>query len=620
MKKDVRKKKIPAGERKKLAGKEKRSAEEPVNPVRGSLTVFAALSIMLIASFLFVLLEATHQQQVRRVAKLNTSLVMESVFSNYCSPLWEKYRILAFDNGMSEAQEPFAAWEYYAAELSKKNLSTGGAAGINHLRMDTNGAEFVAYRFLTDDGGKAYRKTISDYMRNTIDQQMIDRLSDAYRQFAGMDISDQPDGSAISGADDAIAAAKEEARRAEEEEKRKEEEAKKAEKEAKEAAKKAEKEAKEAVKKAEKEAKEAAKKAQKEEKEAAKKAKKEQKETKKNEKKASGQEKKIQGVAGLKATTVKAAKTQTGESKEPEKQVIEIEENPLEIIKSLWSQGTLSLVLRDAKSVSKMKEDWSDDIARRKKCEGTGMEALQTDATDTLLFTEYLLGQFACYTEGEPLGTLAYELEYLLCGNEKDQDNLSETVQRLIAAREAANLLYLATDASKQETAYSVAVALAGVTANPAIIYAVKCGLLAAWALAESILDVRALLSGDKIAIMKNSSQWTSDLLHLGSVFSSFGQAVDCKNGLSYQRYLGFLLMLQEEKASFRAMNLQEHVIRKTEGFEDFCMDHLVIDATLVMDYSCRTIFMGMEPVTRNKRQKSAISVQQTFSYRKAGV
>ena len=67
-------------------------------------------------------------------------------------------------------------------------------------------------------------------------------------------------------------------------------------------------------------------------------------------------------------------------------------------------------------------------------------------------------------------------------------------------------------------------------------------------------------------------------------------------------------------------MNLQEHVIRKTEGFEDFCMDHLVIDATLVMDYSCRTIFMGMEPVTRNKRQKSAISVQQTFSYRKAGV
>lgn len=458
--------------------------------------------------------------------------------------------------------------------------------------MDTNGAEFVAYRFLTDDGGKAYRKAISDYMRNTIDQQMIDRLSDAYRQFSGMDISDQPDGSAISGADDAIAAAKEEARRAEEEAKRKEEEAKKA-------AKKAEKEAKEAAKKEQKETKKAG---------------------KKNEKEASGQEKKIQGIAGLKATTVKAAKPQAAKSKEPEKQVIEIEENPLEIIKSLWSQGTLSLVVKDAKAVSKMKEDWSDDIARRKRCEGTGMEALQMDATDTLLFTEYLLGQFACYTEGEPLGTLAYELEYLLCGNEKDQDNLSGTVQRLIAAREAANLLYLATDASKQETAYSVAVALAGVTANPAIIYAVKCGLLAAWALAESILDVRALLSGDKIAIMKNSSQWTSDLLHLGSVFSSFRQAVDCKNGLSYQRYLGFLLMLQEEKAGFRSMNLQEHVIRKTEGFENFCMDHLVIDATLVMNYSCRTIFMGMEPVTRNKKQKSAISVQQTFSYRKAGV
>ena len=54
--------------------------------VRGSMTVFAALSIMLVASFLFVLLEAAHQQQLHRVAQMNTSLVVESVFSNYCSP------------------------------------------------------------------------------------------------------------------------------------------------------------------------------------------------------------------------------------------------------------------------------------------------------------------------------------------------------------------------------------------------------------------------------------------------------------------------------------------------------------------------------------------------------
>lgn len=526
--------------------------------VRGSMTIFAALSIMLVASFLFVLLEAAHQQQLRRVAQMNTSLVVESVFSNYCSPLWEKYQILALDNGMTEEQEPFVSWEYYAADLSKESLSQRGfMRGTNHLRMDTKGAEFVAYRMLTDEDGKAYIKTISDYMRNTIGQQAIEKLAAEYQQLSGMDISDKPDDTALAGADNAIA----EARRLEEEKAKKEEEERK--------------KAQEAAKKA--------------------------KATKKADKKA---EKNAEKKAG----------TEAGE------RAIEPAENPLEIIKNLWHQGTLSLVLKDAKAVSNMKEDWSDAVSKREKYTGIGLEPIQTDATDTLLFTEYLLDHFACYTSGEAAGTLAYELEYLLCGNEKDQSNLSETAQRLLAVREAANLAYLATDASKQELAYSVALSLAGVTANPGIIYAVKCGLLAAWALAESVLDVRALLSGDKIAIIKNSAQWTSDLLHLGSVFSSFGTATNCQNGLSYQRYLGFLLMMQAQKVSYRAMNIQEHVIRSKEGFEDFCMDHLVIDAEIAMNYSSHTIFTGMEQLTRNKKRAFTIPVQQSFSYRKAGV
>ncbi len=530
----------------------------------GSMTVFAALSIMLVASFLFVLLEATHQHQLRRVAQMNTSLVVESVFSNYCSPLWEKYQILALDNGMTEEQESFASWEYYATDLSKKNLSKSGfMRGTNHLRMDTKRAEFVAYRMLTDEDGKAYIKTIADYMRNTIGQQAIEKLAAEYQQLSGMDISDKPDDTALAGADNAIA----EAKRLEEEKAKKAEAARK---KAQEAAKKAE-DAKNA--------------------------------------KAT---KKAEGNVGTKAE--KEAPKSKGES------AIELAENPLEIIKNLWHQGTLSLVLKDAKAVSNMKEDWSDAVSKREKYAGIGMEPIQIEASDTLLFTEYLLDHFACYTSGEAAGTLAYELEYLLCGNEKDQSNLSETVQRLLAVREAANLAYLATDASKQELAYSVALSLVGATANPGIIYAVKCGLLAAWALAESVLDVRALLSGDKIAIIKNGAQWTSDLLHLGSVFSSFGTATNCQNGLSYQRYLGFLLMMQAQKVSYRAMNIQEHVIRSMEGFEDFCMDHLVVDAEIAMDYSFHTIFTGMEQITRNKKRVFTIPVQQSFSYRKAGV
>jgi hypothetical protein len=239
---------------------------------------------------------------------------------------------------------------------------------------------------------------------------------------------------------------------------------------------------------------------------------------------------------------------------------------------------------------------------------------------DSVLFSQYLLDHFACYTNGEGTGTLQYELEYLLCGKSKDKDNLSGTVDRLLAVREAANMIALAQDVEKQKIAYSVAVALAGATANPAIIYAVKCGVLAAWALAESILDVRTLLSGGKIAIIKTSAQWTTDILHLGSAFSSFGKATECSNGLTYERYLGFLLMVNEKKCAYRAMDIQESAIRKMEGYEDFYMDNMVTDAQLSADYSYKTIFLGMETLTRRMKRSLTVSTQADFSYRKAGV
>lgn len=299
--------------------------------------------------------------------------------------------------------------------------------------------------------------------------------------------------------------------------------------------------------------------------------------------------------------------------------VIELEESPLDIIKALWSKGVLTLVLEDANSVSKERESYKDAVTGRTLCEGTCSNEVENDWVDMLLFSQYLLEQFSCYTKGDATGTQQYELEYILCGKEKDSDNLCGAVERLLAVREAANLAYLAADAGKQQLAYSVAVSLAGITANAAIIYAVKCGVLAAWALAESILDVRALLAGEKIALLKNSTQWTSDILHLGEAFSSFGKAKGCSNGIPYERYLGFLIMLNEQRASYRAMDIQETAIRKQEGYEHFCMDHMVTDARLVVCYQTKPLFLGMDPLTKDMDSTFQILSQTSFSYRKAG-
>jgi hypothetical protein len=137
--------------------------------------------------------------------------------------------------------------------------------------------------------------------------------------------------------------------------------------------------------------------------------------------------------------------------------------------------------------------------------------------------------------------------------------------------------------------------------------------------LAESILDVRTLLTGGKIALFKSASQWTSDLMHLGSSFGSFGKASDCSNGLSYVQYLGTLLSLQEEKSAYRAMDIQEAAIRGMEGQEAFSMDHMVTDATISISYRYNTIFLGMEDLTKGMNRVFTFSTQTGFSYRKAG-
>jgi hypothetical protein len=386
---------------------------------------------------------------------------------------------------------------------------------------------FEEYRLITDDDGKAYISTVSQYMKNNLTQAVIDQMVTQYQSLQNMDASESPDASAIDAADAAIESAKEEAVE--------------------------------------------------------------------NETEASGET----------AETVEA---------------VEVEENPLEVAKDLLSTGTLKLVLEDTKSVSKAKASMSKAVSKRSLKQGTSQTSVETNMLDSVLFSQYLLDHFSCYTNGKGTGTLQYELEYLLCGKSKDTDNLSGTVDRLLAVREAANIITLAQDVEKQEIAYSVAVALAGATVNPAIVYAVKCGILAAWALAESILDVRTLLSGGKIAIIKSSAQWTTDLLHLGSAFGSFGKATECSNGLTYERYLGFLLMVNEKKCAYRAMDIQEAAIREMDGYEDFYMDNMVTDAQMSADYSYKTIFLGMESLTSSMKRSFSVSTQADFSYRKAGV
>ena len=230
------------------------------------------------------------------------------------------------------------------------------------------------------------------------------------------------------------------------------------------------------------------------------------------------------------------------------------------------------------------------------------------------MFEQYLIRNFSSYVNQKENHSMKYELEYLLFGKESDMENLRSVVGRLLWIREAANMAYLLTDSSKQSEAMTLATAIAGVSANPAIIEAVKWGILASWAYCESVLDVRALLQGKKIAIIKNSNEWTSDLGGIAGCLDGFCVAEESQSGLNYEDYLGFFLLTgKNDKLAYRAMDMMEVTISTIEGKGNFQIDHLVYSMKGKCDYQYSYLFSNL--VSLASLDASSRTVSTTFSY-----
>lgn len=54
--------------------------------MRGSITIFATMLLMLVSQFLFTVLEAGRNLTLTNIACMNSEAVAESVFAQYCRP------------------------------------------------------------------------------------------------------------------------------------------------------------------------------------------------------------------------------------------------------------------------------------------------------------------------------------------------------------------------------------------------------------------------------------------------------------------------------------------------------------------------------------------------------
>lgn len=271
-------------------------------------------------------------------------------------------------------------------------------------------------------------------------------------------------------------------------------------------------------------------------------------------------------------------------------------DNPLEVFRQIKESGWLGLVTDTA--VSEKAISLENKVSTREKTQGNlSTEVDKEGMTEALFYQWYLMNTFGRYGEVKADRVLDYEMEYILAGKESDRENLEAVIARIIAFREGENLMTILSTPSMLQQAKNVAVSVAGISGNPILLQVVQGAVVAVWALVESILDVRALLQGKKIPIIKNANNWTSELYTLATYLGSSYSAREDEKGVSYDQYLNlFLTILSEEKSGYRPMDLMEMQLHQQENYGGAKMDHMICSVQVQTVFGGEPIFLTWVP------------------------
>jgi hypothetical protein len=274
-------------------------------------------------------------------------------------------------------------------------------------------------------------------------------------------------------------------------------------------------------------------------------------------------------------------------------------ENPLESIGEAKKKGILQLVCRNPKALSSKEIELSEMPSNRVLEEGTSAyygEDMNTMANH-LLFQEYQFDVFHSVVNPARESSLSYELEYIIAGKGSDVENLKVVVNRLLWMREGCNFTYLLGDETRKNTAYELSAAIFGAFQIPGLIEAGQMALLLSWAYGESILDIRMLLDGGKVPLLKSTEDWRLELENLGDLAQEFkgGESEVSKKGSGYEEYLRMLMLMEKQQEySMKSLDLIEMNLRVKN--EKFRIDESVISYEFQVKWRIPDFYFSLLP------------------------
>lgn len=512
--------------------------------LRGQITVFLSLMITAVLLFLLACSEGVHRYCGRARASSAFISAAESVMGDYEKFMWERYHILAVDEGYGSPQDVLpASMEKYMLDSIASSTNLNKESSLYSFSVEN--MNISDRQYLADDGYEALINEIREYMKYSWSEEKCCELFDRVRP--GRSREDI-----------------ENARNRVEESDRAAREAKAGE------------------------------------------------QGQKTQDDPTGESRDSDPEVGQKQT----ARDGTGENEN------EKTEDPRDVIKRITGGGITRFVTgKNWSSISygiDSKSPGYGDEAQEdsgKDYEGTGLELEKgSDVTDMLdeqgesdvldkavsagMTLAYVHEHFTTALDEPKDGEAGMQCqqEYLAAGKGSDSDNIRSVVNRLTAMRFALDFAYASTSPVKLQEALSAATAVAGATANPAIIELVKYLMLAAVSYGEAILDVRDLYRGGSVALWKNESTWKCSVKNLGTLLETETDSTvsDDQGGLDYRQYLDMLMLMTADKdLKYRRMLSFMDAMGRRQDM-NFDMGRMICGFTAETSVGCRPMFPGI--------------------------
>ena len=471
---------------------------------KGSITPFCAISLMLVASLLFALLESARISRLDSYAALKAESGIDSLCASYQPFLWEQYGLLFLDGAYGA--EEFSI-EYVSEELRKEIEGSLDSYSFSSCNVFPQG-----YGIATDDKGALFLHYVAERQKENFPLGIAEDIYQQYYQVNEI-------GQQYSGTEKNIEEAK-------------------------------------------------------------------------------------SVFANVKAEWQRKinALYQQEENKENSESGITITMPDTSLIENTWKvagemqdSNILNLIFGDVSEVSQKVCELENKLEVRKKESGTMRLMTEKNWYQKMLVIAYLEEYFSCFIKNEKSHFLDYEMEYVLCGKDSEWENLEEALKRILLIREAANTAYLVQDKEKMlfvELLTSVVALMTG--ENPLVMKTIQAGIIGAWAYFESILDIRALVAGEVIPLIKQENEWTTELKNILYIFDKEAKAKKCSTGLGYSDYLKQLLFMSaDEKVAYRMMEVMEIAMKQQEAYENCKMDHMLVLLNYEVEFESKSIFQS---------------------------